>query len=164
MNNDLSRVSEKYLCAIFNLEAKKRVARVKDIAEEVDVHKSTVTGALHRLSRDGWVDYEPYEAATLTGKGLKAARLMAGQQRVLQNFLQNVLDVDEGLAHKTASEIRYSLDQQVLGKLVCFLAFIEIGNEEVAKCMAEFREFSRKRLSEKSCTEWVKEYIEGIEE
>jgi len=164
MKPELSPASEKYLCAILSLEREKRVARVKDIAEQVGVHKSTVTGALRRLTRDGWIDYEPYEAATLTDKGLKTAHLITGQQRVISNFLQNVLGVDQDLADSTASEIRHSLDQRVLGRLVCFLAFIEMGTDQVDGCLEQFREFSRERLQEKSCAEWVKEYIKETED
>lgn len=164
MKTELSQTSEKYLRAILAVEQEKRVARVKDIAERVGVHKSTVTGALRRLARDGWVDYEPYEAATLTEKGLRAARVIAGQQRVISNFLQNVLDVEQKIADSTASDIRHSVNERVLGRLVCFLAFIELSSEEVRDCLEEFREFSRERLSEKSCEEWVKEYIQEMEE
>ena len=48
---NLSASLEDYLEAIFNLARKTDVARSRDIAEKLDVSKSSVTGALRLLKK-----------------------------------------------------------------------------------------------------------------
>ncbi len=70
---ELSESLEDYLEAIYHLVAEKQVARSRDIATRLRVGRSSVTGALQALSEKGLVNYEPYEAITLTRGGRAAA-------------------------------------------------------------------------------------------
>ena len=74
MTRPLSATQEDYVETIFRLAEENRVARVKDIAAHLGVHKSTVTGALRSLSEMGLVNYEPYGYITLTAVGEQRAR------------------------------------------------------------------------------------------
>ena len=66
--SSLSMKLEDYLEAIYWLVEENQVARARDIAAALSVHKSTVTSALRSLSRKGLINYSAYEAATLTPK------------------------------------------------------------------------------------------------
>ena len=70
---ELSSSIEDYLEAIGSLERENRVARVKDIAERLDVQMPSVTGALKVLRGKGLVNYERNSYITLTEEGLKIA-------------------------------------------------------------------------------------------
>ena len=66
---NLSSSLEDYLEAIFNLTARNDVARSKDIADSLNVAKSSVTGALRTLAEKQLVNYKPYGYVTLTPPG-----------------------------------------------------------------------------------------------
>ena len=70
---ELSASIEDYLEAIGHLEKQNRVARVKDIAERLNVQMPSVTGALKVLRGKGLVNYERNSYITLTEDGLKVA-------------------------------------------------------------------------------------------
>ena len=62
----LSASLEDYLEVIFHLEQSNRVARAKDIADQMNVQRASVTGALKALSGRGLINYSPYSFITLT--------------------------------------------------------------------------------------------------
>jgi len=63
MSNDalegLSASLEDYLEVIFHLEKSNRVARAKDIADQMNVQRASVTGALKALAGKGLINYSP---------------------------------------------------------------------------------------------------------
>ncbi len=70
-DNNLSASLEDYLEAIFNIAGSSGVARSKDIAETLGVSCSSVTGAMHLLSKKHLANYKPYDYVTLTEQGRK---------------------------------------------------------------------------------------------
>ena len=52
-----------YLESIYHLARGRPAARVKDIAEQMEVQKSSVTGALKSLAEKALVNYEPYSSS-----------------------------------------------------------------------------------------------------
>ena len=64
---------EDYLETIFSLEAQHSEARAKDIADAMGVQRASVTNALQKLSLRGLINYQPYNAVTLTPEGFRTA-------------------------------------------------------------------------------------------
>ena len=160
--SELSSTQQRYLKAIFNLEREGRAARVRDIAERVDVHKSTATGALRRLSKAGLVEYEPYEAALLTEQGRTEARRIVARHRVIRDFLMQVLGIEESKADNAAERMQHAMEREVMGKLVCFLAYVHKHRDD--EYLSNYQDFASMALSEKSCEEWIQEYVESGEQ
>jgi DtxR family Mn-dependent transcriptional regulator len=122
---ELSATLEDYLETMRRVTAEKGAARVRDIAAALDVHKSTVTGALRSLSEKGLVDYAPYEIATLTPQGERIARRIARRHEVIRSFLMDVLSLDEDLAEANACRMEHGLDREVLERLRLFAEFVK---------------------------------------
>jgi DtxR family Mn-dependent transcriptional regulator len=127
-SKQLSDHQEMYLKVIFNLIKEHKVARVKDIAEDLGVTKSSVSGALKALSEKGLIEYEPYGYATLTERGEQIAEQLVGKYQVLADFLVNVLAVPEDVADENACRMEHVVDNFVMERLVQFLRFFENGN------------------------------------
>jgi DtxR family Mn-dependent transcriptional regulator len=161
MNDDLSQTLARYLEAIYRIQDEKGVARVKDIARLLGVHKSTVTSALHSLAERGLVNYEPYEAATLTAEGRAEGKRLDGRHRVISHFLCRVLNVDAQTADRSACSLEHAMDEDVLERIVCFLAFIERCPRGDSRWMEDFRCFSAQAARGRSCDEWVRSYLEN---
>lgn len=121
---EVSATLEDYLEAMAQLIDERGLARVRDIAAALSVHKSTVTGALRSLSEKGLVDYAPYEVATLTPHGREVAQRILLRHQIIRDFLVHVLSAEEGMADANACRIEHDLDGDVLERLRQFAEFV----------------------------------------
>ena len=120
----VSAKREDYLEAILGLLQETGAARVRDIAAQVGVHKSTVTAALKALAGQGLVNYVPYELVTLTDSGRRIAEDVTRRHSIIKNFLEDVLQVDHAVAEDTACRMEHAMDERVLQRLVLFAEFM----------------------------------------
>ncbi|MFW6164527.1 MAG: metal-dependent transcriptional regulator [Planctomycetota bacterium] len=120
----LTAALENYLEVMARLTAERGMARVRDIAQALDVHKSTVTSALRSLADRGLVSYAPYEVAKLTPRGRAVARDIVDRHEVIRQFLVEVLSVDEAAADANACRMEHDLDRDVLERLRHFADFV----------------------------------------
>lgn len=116
---------EDYLEAIFSLEREQRPARVRDIAESLCVHKSTVSAMLKSLAEKNLVNYSPYEVATLTARGRRIAREVTERHAILKTFLSDVLLIDKEVAGANACRMEHVVDRAVMDRLVLFARFVK---------------------------------------
>ena len=84
----LSASLEDYLEVIYHLERSNRVARAKDIADQMNVQRASVTGALKALAGRGLINYSPYSYITLTSAGRTVAQRCHSPSRDTQGILQ----------------------------------------------------------------------------
>lgn len=116
----VTSVLEDYLEAILNLCRHDSAARSRDIAESLNVHKSTVTAALKTLGNMQLINYAPYEAVTLTPEGKVLAEDVANRHAALRDFFVNVLKVDEDMAEKAACGMEHAVPREIVDKLADF--------------------------------------------
>ena len=121
---DLSENMENYLEAILDLEKTNKVARAKDIAEKLGLQKGSVSGALKVLKEKSLINYEPYSFITLTSKGKKIADSIYRRHQVLNEFLQNVLQIESNKADNTACRMEHVIDEETLERLIVFIEYI----------------------------------------
>ena len=108
------------------------------------------------------VNYEPYEAATLTAEGRERASRIAMRHRVVTDFLTQVLNVAPPAADRNARSLQHAVDEEVLEQIVCFLAFLRQHPECRADWLAGFRRFAEQAGAECSCEEKIRGYIESL--
>ncbi|KAA0257314.1 metal-dependent transcriptional regulator [Deferribacter autotrophicus] len=130
MDEKLSRNMEDYLETIYVLLKESPVARVKDIAEKLDVKKSSVTNALKLLSEKGLVNYDKYSYITLTDEGMKYAEEIFHKHTVLTKFLVEVLSVEKERAEENTCRIEHVIDKDIFEKFERFLSFFLKGDKE----------------------------------
>lgn len=121
----LTASQEDYLEAIYHIVADKMAARAKDIAEYLAVRASSVTGALRTLRSMGLVNYAPYDLITLTEEGYTAAEEIVRRHKALENFLVNVLGVDEREADEAACKMEHSVPKAIVERLVKYAEYME---------------------------------------
>ena len=122
---DLSSSLEDYLESILVLSRRKKVVRVRDIAERLGVAMSSVNGALKRLAEQDLVTHERYEFVDLTKKGQALAQKILDRHQLLKRFLMNVLQVSEETSEKDACSIEHYLSQETVDHILDFFLFIE---------------------------------------
>jgi DtxR family Mn-dependent transcriptional regulator len=144
---DLSASLEDYLEAIFNLARKTDIARSRDIAEKLDVSKSSVTGALRLLKKKGLINYRPYDYITLTDAGRKTAAQIVKKHEILKSFFVDVLGLKATLAQNCACRAEHVLGQEVINKLLMFIEFVTQENKNGNDLKDDFKNFCKCKVT-----------------
>lgn len=142
--SNISSVQEDYLEAIITLELSRGRVRVRDLAERLGVHKSTVTASLKGLADKGLIEYEPYGRIVLTQEGRVAAGKVAKRHALLCRFLQEVLLIDPALAETNACRMEHVIDISVLRRIETFCHFVGSGESSDNTLAADFHRFVEK--------------------
>ena len=116
----LSESLEDYLEIILQLQQEKRVARVRDIALRKGVSNASVSNALARLDRDGFVRHEAHEFVELTPRGEELARRVLLRHEFLVSFLRDVLQVSAETSETDACAIEHQVSSETLERLASF--------------------------------------------
>ena len=143
LETTLSPQMEDYLEAIFHLCAEDGVARVKTIAQHLDVSTPSVVGAMKNLKRRDLVRQEPYGFVRLTEKGERVARTVVDRHRVLADFLEAVLGLDPETASVDACRIEHAASAETISRLRAVAEFIEKEPKIELNWAEAFRRFYR---------------------
>ncbi len=114
---NLSPSQEDYLEAILELENTNRVARVKEIAEYLDVRMPSVSGALKQLKSKGLIDYEKNSFITLTTEGKAQASRVFEKHNQLDSFFREILLLDEKTASSEACSAEHIISKETVDRL-----------------------------------------------
>lgn len=125
VKSQLSSSLEDYLETIYHIVQQKQAARAKDIADQMAVNSSSVTGALQSLAAKGLVNYAPYDIITLTVDGNRVAMDVIRRHEALQCFLEKVLSVESKEAEEAACKMEHDISPKILERLVQFLDFVD---------------------------------------
>ncbi|MHC5061683.1 MAG: metal-dependent transcriptional regulator [Planctomycetota bacterium] len=137
----LSASLEDYLEAILNLSAGSKVARSKDIADTLEVSRSSVTGAVRTLAQKQLVNYKPYGFITLTGTGRILAEKVARRHNIIKSFFVNVLSVDPTTAGQAACKAEHALGSEIITRLLHFIEFVTANNNNGVDLAKQFTKF-----------------------
>ncbi len=118
----LTKSLEDYLEAIKILTISKKVTRVKEISELLNVKKPSVVNALNILKEKGYIKQEKYGYIELTNLGDKEATKIFKKHRILVRFLTNILKVSEDVAENDACKIEHVISDETLKKILKFLS------------------------------------------
>ncbi len=121
----VSTSTEDYLEAIFRLIAEKGAARVRDIADALSVHKSTVSWTLKGLAEKGLVNYSRYEITTLTTLGEKIAKDVHRRHEVIGRFLTEILGVGNEAAETNACRMEHVVDPEVMERFSLLVDYVK---------------------------------------
>ena len=155
---NLSESMENYLETILNLEKTNKVARAKDIADELNLQRGTVSGALKVLKEKGLINYSPYSFITLTSEGKKIAELVHRRHLVLNDFLRNVLQIETEKADKAACRMEHAVDEDTLARFVAFLEYVNACPRKEDSLLDSFSNYLKtNRLDLKKCDSCIKQ-------
>ncbi len=159
-NEGLSASMEDYLEVIFHLEQSNRVARAKDIADQMNVQRASVTGALKALAARALINYSPYSYITLTPAGRKIAREVIQRHKVLKEFFMHTLQLNAEDAEANACRIEHAIDPAAIQRLVHFLEFLSICPRTGGDWFDAFARFCKHGAQTSDCQVCLKLCIE----
>ena len=131
---------EDYLKIISSIIEEKGYAKVKDVAKELKLGPSTVTGMFKKLDKEGYINYEKYGGVTLTEKGKEIANMTREKYSMLKDFLMN-LGLDEKTAEEDACKVEHILNPETAQTLEKFIEFTSKENE--SQTLERFRYFAK---------------------
>ena len=158
----LSSNMEDYLEAIFHISEEKQAARAKDIADRMQVNKSSVTGALRSLSEKGLVNYAPYDIITLTARGKKLAVEIVRRHEALKDFFVKILLIDKAEAEKAACKVEHEVSKNIVDRLINFVEFMEICPRGGKEWLKGFRRHCEKGDISSRCADFISECLEDL--
>ncbi len=153
---------EDYLETIYHITAEKHGVRAKDIAKEMKVKASSVTGALRVLSEKGLINYEPYGVITMTPEGKDAAEEVVRRHEVLDDFFSRILGITPDEAEAAACGMEHALPQPVLDRLIQFIHFLDLCPRVGRDWIESFRDFCRDGVMEEKCVSCTFQGLERL--
>jgi DtxR family Mn-dependent transcriptional regulator len=158
----LSASLEDYLEVIFHLEQSNRVARAKDIADQMSVQRASVTGALKALAGRGLINYSPYSFITLTPAGRVIAREIIHRHDTLKDFFVTALQLNNEDAEANACRVEHAIDPLAVDRLVRFLEFIKICPRTGIDWFDAFARYCLKGALSSDCENCVNSCLERL--
>lgn len=120
---------EDYLEAIAELIRCHGHAHTKDIAAKLCVKMPSVTNALGVLSKSGHIIYRPNLPVQLTATGKVLAERVTRRHRILQDFLQYVLELPCEEAGKAACKIEHVIDEELINRFLVLSEAVRNRND-----------------------------------
>jgi DtxR family Mn-dependent transcriptional regulator len=111
------------------VERASRVARVSEIAEQLNVSRPSVTGALKNLGARGLVSHARYGHATLTEEGARIALEVERRHVAIRDFLTGVLSIPQDKAEVAACRLEHVLEPDVLAHFVSYAEGLGVTRE-----------------------------------
>lgn len=92
-----------------------------DIAKALNITKPSVSGMLRKLAKKRFIKVKPYSNILFTNKGLKEARRVMHNHRVIEVFLKKILNYDLAKVHEEAHRLEHAFSEESIKKLDKFL-------------------------------------------
>jgi DtxR family transcriptional regulator, Mn-dependent transcriptional regulator len=108
----MSANTEEYLEALYTLTQDGRAATTSDLSKRLNLAPASVTEMLKKLADCGYLNYSPYQGATLTAAGYEIAEKMARKHRLLERFLHDTLKISTERVHDEACAMEHSLSDE----------------------------------------------------
>jgi DtxR family transcriptional regulator, Mn-dependent transcriptional regulator len=158
----LSASLEDYLEVIYHLERSNRVARAKDIADQMNVQRASVTGALRALAGRGLINYSPYSFITLTSAGRTVAQDIIHRHETLKEFFSAALQLAPEEAEANACRIEHAIDPLAVDRLVRFLEFIKMCPRTSLDWFSAFARYCRHGSQTSNCEDCIRVCLQKI--
>ena len=121
----LSKSQEDYLKVIWYLERDQVKATPNRVALEYGVKPPTVLAMFKQLSRMDLIEYEKSRGAGLTTLGDSLARKLVRKHRLIETFLEKVLEMDGQSLHSEAEKLEHVMSDALMHQIDRYLGFPE---------------------------------------
>ncbi len=108
---------DEYLEAVYILESEGMAAIGARLAEHVGVRPPSVTEAIRRLEKQGWVKMDEHHVVQLTPEGRSRAEGLVRRHRIAERWLTDVLGLDWAQADLEAAKLSFAFSDDVANRL-----------------------------------------------
>ena len=137
MSMEITGKAEDYLRGIYEIIQEKGFARIRDIANHLDVKPSSAVEMVRKLDRLQLVRYEKYGGVMLTTRGREMAEVIEKRHETFKKFLEIIL-VPKNVALKDAHVLEHRLHPKTILQFSKFVDFIE-GAQDNPRFLRKWR-------------------------
>ena len=112
-----------YLITVYRLTRQAPRASTKDIATLLKISQPSVSEQLKRLTKQGYLNYQWREGATLTQKGERIAINVLRKHRLIETFLTQMAGYGLGEVHDEACQIEHAISDRLADQLEVMLNY-----------------------------------------
>lgn len=123
---------EDYIEQIYLLIEEKGYARVSDIAENLNVHPSSVTKMVQKLDKDEYLVYEKYRGLILTPKGKKIGKRLVYRHELLEQLL-TLIGVKQELIYEDVEGIEHHLSWDAIDRIGDLVQFLQEDTQRIER-------------------------------
>lgn len=113
----LTRSTEDYLKAIYQLSSAGTPVSTTAIAEHLAVVPASVSGMVKRLSEQGWLEHTPYRGVALTAEGRRVALRMLRRHRLIEAYLVAFLGYTWDTVHDEAERLEHAVSDRLVERM-----------------------------------------------
>jgi len=117
----MSSNADDLLKALYTAELKTESLSGTDLSRLLEITPSGVTRIVHKLHRDGKVEYKRYQAISLTSKGREEAASLIRKHRLWEMFLLKVLKMPWEEVHREAELLEHQTTNVLADRICVFL-------------------------------------------
>ncbi len=130
----ISASLEDYLEAIYEIIEEKHSVKAVEVSRKLGVGRSSVTEALKHLADKDLINYNRYEAISLTEEGKTAARNVILRHSTLFAFFNKILGLNTEESDYNACKVEHVISDAALQRLIEFVEFAKTSN-----CIEKFK-------------------------
>ena len=119
---------EDYIEFIYNKISNKENVKAIDIAKHFEISRSSVSEALIRLADMNLIIYEGRNGIQITQEGEKTAEKIIKKHKILFEFFNNILGIEDEISNENACKIEHVIDDDVIKKIFLFTSFCKESN------------------------------------
>lgn len=138
-NNEVTHSMAHYLMAIQELHKRQGYARVTDVARELEITPGSASVSIKHLKQKNWVDEDHNRFIRLSPEGERIAHEIHVNNRLLVQFLTEVLGLGEAQANIDACKIEHLVSPETRKKMMAFMTFIHTKEKVVKDFLHEWR-------------------------
>lgn len=111
---------EDYLEAIYVAHLNNKPLKGAQLARELNVSRASVSEALARLVNKKLINYNSYEAISITKTGITEAKKVYNKHHILELFFEKVLEINKKEASENACKIEHIISENIINKISNF--------------------------------------------
>jgi DtxR family transcriptional regulator, Mn-dependent transcriptional regulator len=119
----ITRSQEDYLKIIWHLQQQHKKAIAKVVADNLHLKSPTVLSMFRQLEKCSLLSYNKSDGALLSAKGEEIARKLVRKHRLIETFLETVLEMDALHIHEEAEKLEHVISDQLMYRIDAYLGF-----------------------------------------
>lgn len=138
-NNEITHSMAHYLMAIHELHKRQGYARVTDVARELEITPGSASVSIKTLKAKGWVDEDHNRFLLLTQEGEKLAHEINVNNKLLVQFLTEVLGLTQSQAAIDACKVEHLVSSDTRKRMLAFMHFIHEDHKPVKEFLKAWK-------------------------
>ena len=139
-NNEVTHSMAHYLMAINELHKRQGYARVTDVARELEITAGSASVSIKTLKSKGWVEEDHNRFLKLSPEGEKLAHEITVSNRLLVQFLSEVLGLEKSQAEIDACKLEHLVSSEMREKMLALMHFIHSKEPSVVNFLRAWKE------------------------